>query len=51
MDLKEVKVKAGMAALRLRGIDPLHQRTLTICKVLGVCEGLYMQVAEDVNSG
>lgn len=51
MGLKELKVKAGMAALSLGGTDPLHQQTFTICKVLGVREGLYMQVARDVISG
>lgn len=50
MDLKEVKVKARMAALSLDVIDPLYQQTFTICKALGVCEGWYMEVAE-VNRG
>lgn len=36
MDLKEIKERAGMAALSLGVIDPLDQQTFTICKVL-VC--------------
>lgn len=46
MDLKEMKVKAGMAVLSLGVIDPLYQQTFTIRKALGVCEGWYMEVAE-----